>query len=443
VDSQDDRLNGWKEIAAFLGKGVRTVQRWESEYGLPVHRVGRSGGEIIWASRLELTEWLKTGGAEQRPPDSMLSATVSKQTPEVQKRRMTIVLGLGAFALMLMAAAFFRDATLPPVTWEVKGGHFTTFNRTGEIVFDKEFPFIDPNRYPDLTGRPGAQVVFRDLDSDGSTETILAAAAADFQSWGGLYVFNDDGSERFVVRPERRMTFGSGTYAGPWHPLRVLVTGEGKDLSILAAFIGPLEYPTLLLDLDSSGKVRAEYWSNGYIQALVRAPWKGKNALFVGATHNDSRGASLAIFEDGIARGAAPASNSDYRCMTCPDGRPSHFLVFPRRALAKAYPGGTGQSTVQEITIEGDDKIRVNVGEGKVSPGAVFRSSVWYTLTATFDPIEALLTSGYFQAHAQSFQDGELDRPFGQQDEADVFPVRRWNWDAERFDDLRPGRIIR
>ena len=37
-DAQD-HLNGWKEIAAFLGKGVRTVQRWEREQGLPVHRL--------------------------------------------------------------------------------------------------------------------------------------------------------------------------------------------------------------------------------------------------------------------------------------------------------------------------------------------------------------------------------------------------------------------
>ena len=29
-------LNGWKEIANYLGKGVRTVQRYEREFGLPV-----------------------------------------------------------------------------------------------------------------------------------------------------------------------------------------------------------------------------------------------------------------------------------------------------------------------------------------------------------------------------------------------------------------------
>ena len=31
-----DRLNEWKAIAAFLGKGVRTVQRRERDYGLGV-----------------------------------------------------------------------------------------------------------------------------------------------------------------------------------------------------------------------------------------------------------------------------------------------------------------------------------------------------------------------------------------------------------------------
>ena len=40
------RLNGWKEIATHLGKGVRTGQRWERVYGLPVHRIGEDGFDI-------------------------------------------------------------------------------------------------------------------------------------------------------------------------------------------------------------------------------------------------------------------------------------------------------------------------------------------------------------------------------------------------------------
>lgn len=30
-------LSCWKDIAAFFGKGVRTVQRWEKYMGMPVH----------------------------------------------------------------------------------------------------------------------------------------------------------------------------------------------------------------------------------------------------------------------------------------------------------------------------------------------------------------------------------------------------------------------
>jgi len=37
------QLNGWKEIAAFFGKGVRTVQRWERNLGRREQRA--EGGE--------------------------------------------------------------------------------------------------------------------------------------------------------------------------------------------------------------------------------------------------------------------------------------------------------------------------------------------------------------------------------------------------------------
>jgi hypothetical protein len=35
----EHRLDSWKEIAAYLKRGVRTVQRWERTSGLPVHRL--------------------------------------------------------------------------------------------------------------------------------------------------------------------------------------------------------------------------------------------------------------------------------------------------------------------------------------------------------------------------------------------------------------------
>jgi TolB-like protein/Tfp pilus assembly protein PilF len=54
-----DRLDSWKEIASYLRRDVRTVQRWEKKEGLPVYRHLHDKLGSIYAYRNELTEWFK------------------------------------------------------------------------------------------------------------------------------------------------------------------------------------------------------------------------------------------------------------------------------------------------------------------------------------------------------------------------------------------------
>src|SRR5579862_5347380 len=58
----DRRLNSWKSIAAYFERDERTVKRWESQRGLPVHRVPGAGRSSVYAYTDELSEWLKTAG---------------------------------------------------------------------------------------------------------------------------------------------------------------------------------------------------------------------------------------------------------------------------------------------------------------------------------------------------------------------------------------------
>ncbi len=51
------RLDSWKEIAAFFGRDERTVNRWEKELGLPVHRLPGTKGRV-YAFSEELSAWL-------------------------------------------------------------------------------------------------------------------------------------------------------------------------------------------------------------------------------------------------------------------------------------------------------------------------------------------------------------------------------------------------
>ncbi len=58
-----DRLDSWKEIAAYLRRSVRCVQRWERMEGLPVLRHRHAKGATVYAYRREVDRWWKGGRA--------------------------------------------------------------------------------------------------------------------------------------------------------------------------------------------------------------------------------------------------------------------------------------------------------------------------------------------------------------------------------------------
>jgi phage terminase Nu1 subunit (DNA packaging protein) len=60
----DEVLNSWKEVASYLGRGVRTVQRWEQELGLPVRRPRGKSRSAVIAFKSELDNWLHHAPAE-------------------------------------------------------------------------------------------------------------------------------------------------------------------------------------------------------------------------------------------------------------------------------------------------------------------------------------------------------------------------------------------
>lgn len=56
-DPSNNRLDSWKEIAAYLKKEVRTVQRWEKNSDLPIRRLAHGKQGSVFAYRSELDAW--------------------------------------------------------------------------------------------------------------------------------------------------------------------------------------------------------------------------------------------------------------------------------------------------------------------------------------------------------------------------------------------------
>jgi hypothetical protein len=60
LDHDASVLTSWKDIAKFLGKGVRTVQRWEKELGLPVRRPKQARKSAVLAIPSEIDGWVRS-----------------------------------------------------------------------------------------------------------------------------------------------------------------------------------------------------------------------------------------------------------------------------------------------------------------------------------------------------------------------------------------------
>jgi TolB-like protein/Flp pilus assembly protein TadD len=76
----EKRLNSWKEIASFLQKDVRTVQRWEKNERLPVHRKPHDKLSSVYAYESELEAWWNQGS---HPAAVAVSQTVKSASNRI------------------------------------------------------------------------------------------------------------------------------------------------------------------------------------------------------------------------------------------------------------------------------------------------------------------------------------------------------------------------
>src|SRR5215510_5291053 len=80
--SSADRLDSWKEIASYLGRDVRTVQRWEKKEGLPVHRHQHDKLGTVYAFPSELDAWWvdrRPRLGDQAEPEAIAEAPATRR----------------------------------------------------------------------------------------------------------------------------------------------------------------------------------------------------------------------------------------------------------------------------------------------------------------------------------------------------------------------------
>ena len=105
-----DRLDSWKEIAAYLGREVRTVQGWEKNEGLPVHRHQHARQGSVYASRSELDAWREA----RKTIQESLAADPSLPGSPSRRRLKIWLIAAGAVEVLLALFLFWNHRAAKP-----------------------------------------------------------------------------------------------------------------------------------------------------------------------------------------------------------------------------------------------------------------------------------------------------------------------------------------
>ena len=125
IPERGTRLDSWKEIAAYLNRDLRTLQRWEKTANLPIRRLNKPGTRAVFAYTGDLDEWLRQQGpapASSSPEDRPVAMAAPAPARAPARRRPASAVAAAGTLLALAAVVTFLGTRRGPA-WPVDLGY--------------------------------------------------------------------------------------------------------------------------------------------------------------------------------------------------------------------------------------------------------------------------------------------------------------------------------
>jgi Tol biopolymer transport system component len=120
----EDRLDSWKEIAAYLKRDVTTVQRWEKREGMPVHRHLHDRMGSVYAYRTDLDAWMRSRnlrGEQENGNNGNDAAVAIAPAPPPQAAKPGF---LAKWPFVLSLAAIVAAVAIGAILWLQRTDYF-------------------------------------------------------------------------------------------------------------------------------------------------------------------------------------------------------------------------------------------------------------------------------------------------------------------------------
>jgi hypothetical protein len=407
VELPEGELSSWKEIAAYLGVGLRTAQIWERERALPVRRLPGGRGRVI-ATVAELDAWKRSRVA---PVADIIDA---RDLPSARNWRLRAVwLGAAAIAIFGLYAALFAPGK--PISCRVEHDTLIAFDDQGRECWRKPFPYpLLESNSPELASK---YTWVGDLDGDGRSEVLFAPhPLGDAQQSTPLICYNHSGVERWRFVNRKPVRTSIEDFAPIFGLAGFLVTplGTGPGKVVLAASTHYLYYPSQVVLLAPDGRTLHEYWHSGHLNHLQAADIDkdGKMEFYLAGINNARHAATLVVLDQDHFAGASQESQAPgYQLLNFKPGIERTRIIFPRSCLNTTFdpynPVATLSVNYGEIVLQTMELIGAGAG-------------IFHHLSPDFRQHRIVISDSYRVEYQRAKAAGQLDESCKPEEPSDL-----------------------
>lgn len=411
-----ERLESWKDIAAYLKRDVRTVQRWEKLDGLPIYRhgPGRLGG--VYAYKAELDGWWDSvpgrvaaasatdEGVRLAPAvDAVPRAAQSPSAPapagptRARWRAWGVAAGLLVVAGGILWQVMSPRANEPPERVELTPVGIVAHDDAGTERWRYRFPAdervrLASNHVETLGGSNAAIFVATAFRIHNADEVVRG---------GQLLWLTPRGALQRTFSFDDHLAFGAGEYGAPWAIVDFRVNEPNGTRRVAVAAHHYQWWPSMVTILDEGWQRRGTFVNAGWME---RAHWLAPDRLLVSGFSEVFDGGMIALLDANALDGQSPvAADSPFYCTTCGTGRPLRYIVMPRSELNRVTVSRFNRAWLDH----GADRVVVRTVEVPAAEAEAI--DALYAFTPSLDLISASFSARYWDVHRALEAQGRLD----------------------------------
>jgi hypothetical protein len=409
-----ERLDSWKDIAQYLGRDERTVQRWETECALPVHRTpGRKRGSVFAYSH-ELDAWL--AGRNETPLGPAPKAVVDLSPSKRSSRYIRLGLGLLLVAALVVAglAGTWQHHPETALRLSFVEDRIIGLDQQGQKLW--EYRLHESSLWP-----PDTSASWRLIDIAGRPAFIVMAGHK-ISGGGELDCLSADGTLLWRYEPKMSLKFGIQMDDGPWAIAAFEFALDSAKPHLWAAVGDSIWGHSFVEEIDlKTGQPQTRFVNNGAIYALRSVVSNNKRYLLAGGFNNEYDLPMLAVLDPSQASAVSPQTpGTRFYCEKCSRGSPLKYFLMPKSELNQLV--GQSPNSVQHIELLGQT---VNASTSELSDA--MRAIYFFSFVPEISPHSVTLASTYWSEHRRLEREVRINHPAEQcPDYLHPKPIRLW-----------------